>query len=109
MEHEKNIADQLTELFVSYKDELPYANLNDKNQYMGWVQDFRINIKDQGNIKLDLSNENDLFLLFVLAIVWSRSGPWENSAYFVAYLKIFEKSSPPHWKDTKIWVGCSRK
>ena len=36
---------------------------------------------------LDLTQENDLFVLFALAGAWSHTGAWENGAYFAAYLK----------------------
>lgn len=97
MTAEKQVAKKLINLFIDYQNELTYANLNEHNQYSGWVQNLKIQTIDNNEISLDLKEEEDLFLLFVLAIVWSRSGHWENSVYFVAYLKIFDKSSPSFW------------
>jgi hypothetical protein len=101
-EEEKRVANNLIESFLEKKNKLPYANIGDKNEYLGWVKNF--NLTDSSNdqkISLDLNNNNDLFLLFVLAIVWSRSGPWENSAYFVAYLKINKKDTIQYWINEK--------
>jgi len=99
MHTEQEIANNLIDIFIEHKHELSYTNVNKDNEYLGWVQDFKIHTINGNNIKLDLTSENDLFLLFVLSVVWSRSGHWENSAYFVTYLQIFDKSSPLQWLD----------
>ncbi|MBO0950883.1 hypothetical protein [Fibrella forsythiae] len=94
---ERASADKLTALFLKHKAHLAYANTGIDNSYSGWVSDFRLS-DDAGNrIRLDLRDDQDLFLLFVLAIVWSRTGPWENSAFFVAQLKTLQKHDPLYW------------
>ena len=50
-----------------------------------------------------------MFLLFVLAIVWSRTGPWENSAFFVSYLKIRRIDSYQFWIDNKNCIRESER
>ena len=92
------IANDLIRKFLKYKDELPYANIGDKNEYLGWVAYFQLTDSKSNAIKLDLTQNDDLFLLFVLAVVWSRTGQWENSAFFVSYLKITKKNTPTFWK-----------
>ena len=69
---------------------LPYANpTNNGSSYGGWVTNFHIHlIGEQEYMSLDLHQEVDLFLLFVLAVAWSRNDNWENSAFFVSYLKM---------------------
>lgn len=98
-EEEEKIASRLTSVFLEYANELQYANL-DNNKYQGWVSNFNLKVNGE-RFKLELNDENDLFLLFVLAIAWSRSGYWENSVYFVAYLKTYNKSRVEYWKDSK--------
>lgn len=101
--------------FLKKRAELSYANANAKNDgYGGWVTDFHIQLKDgtqKRKMALDL-NENeeaDLFLLFVLAVAWSRTGQWENSAFFVSYLKLVEElnsmSKIRKWVDGKLING----
>ena len=50
-------------------------------------------------MSLDLKTENDRFLLFALAVAWSRTGRWENAAYFVTYLKVYQKDFVEYWLD----------
>lgn len=52
---------------ISKKEKIPYINLDESNEYRGWVSDFRIKLPNGPLMKLDLKEENDLFLLFVLA------------------------------------------
>jgi hypothetical protein len=97
---------ELLEKFRANLDLLPYSNPADKknDSYGGWVKDFHIHRKKGDNISLNLcekDNDTDLFLLFVLAVIWSRSGPWEYSAFFVAYLK--ECEGLKNWDDVKAW------
>jgi len=99
--NERVIANRLIELFIEHNEELAYANLDANYRYSGWVRDFNIQTTGGENIALDLNIENDLFLMFVLAIAWSRPGHWENAAYFVAYLRCFDKSSPGYWSNTE--------
>lgn len=95
-------ADRLTALFLKHKDNknlLPYASTTPDNSYSGWVSDFRLTDPSGNRIKLDLRDGQDLFLLFVLAIGWSRSGSWENPAFMVAQLKMLNKHSTTYWMD----------
>jgi len=96
-EEEINIANKLITKFLEHKEQLPYANIGSKNEYLGWVNDFKLKDLNNNKIILDLKKENDLFLLFVLAVVWSRTGQWENSAFFVSYLKVSGKDSVSFW------------
>jgi len=96
---EKQKAERLIKVFLDNKHLLPYANINVDKVYQGWVVDFKLSDPNKKSISLDLTKENDLFLLFVLAIVWSRTGPWENSAYFVSYLKLNNKNTEKFWKN----------
>jgi hypothetical protein len=96
---EQDTANELVSKFLKYKDILPYANIGVRNEYLGWVADFQLKDSKNNTIKLDLSAANDLFLLFVLAVVWSRTGQWENSAFFVSYLKTEGKDSVSFWID----------
>lgn len=100
MEPEEVIAQRLTRLFLQNHQYLPYVNLDKNNTYLGWVSDFHFEVEGR-LMKLDLNQENDLFLLFVLSVVWSRPGQWENSAYFVTYLKSCGKISPYYWLTQK--------
>lgn len=69
--------------------------------YSGWVSNFHIyKLTDRTHSKplfLDLTLDNDLFLLFVLASCWSRTGQFENATYFVVYLKEFGFDNPKLW------------
>ena len=99
--NENVIANELISRFLANKDSLSYANTGSDNTYLGWVTDFRLSDSFDQKIRLDLRNVNDLFLLFVLAIVWSRTGPWENAAYFVAHLKVQGKHRPDFWSEKR--------
>lgn len=92
-------AKEISALFLYYKDTLPYANINNRNKYLGWCSNFNLYDGSNQRISLDLNCENDIFLLFVLAIFWSRSGPWENAAYFISYLKLNKKDHVDYWLD----------
>ena len=98
-ELEKIVADELINNFLIFKNELPYANIGENNKYKGWVNNFNLSTSSGQTIKLDLKKDNDLFLLFVLAIVWSRTGQWENSAFFVSYLRINKKDNVSYWSE----------
>ena len=66
---------------------LAYINIDNENKYRGWVADFGFRRKgDTENIKLNLHKEYDLFLLFFMASVWSRPGPFENAAFLIGAL-----------------------
>jgi len=83
------------------KEEIVYINLNEKDEYQGWVKDFGIEFSNGLKMSLDLKNEEDLFLLFILASSWSKTGPWENAAYFVSYLKFESKTELDYWLKTE--------
>lgn len=87
---------------IENKDKLSYVNLDDNNSYKGWTADFNIILPDNKKMYLDLNIESDLFLLFVLASSWSKTGPWENAAYFVSYLKYSKKDSIDLWLDNEF-------
>ena len=91
--------DHLIEAIIRNKQVLQYANLSEDNKYLGWVYDFNIKLPDGQRMYLDLKRDGDLFLLFILASAWSRTGPWENAAYFVTYLKLIHKDDPELWLD----------
>jgi len=80
-------------LFNRNKATLPYAKESPTGGYFGWTKDFNIRLKSKPKdiISLDLAKEPDLFLLFVLASAWSRSGRWEMPALFVSYLIAVKK------------------
>ena len=97
----------MIELFQKKRDNLSYAN--EKNgTYGGWVTDFHIRFKEM-NMALNLHEEADRFLLFVLAVAWSRTGQWENSAFFVSYLKLVKGLNSMqkirNWVDGKLING----
>lgn len=87
---------------IENKDKLSYVNLYDDNSYKGWTADFNIILPDNKKMYLDLNIESDLFLLFVLASSWSKTGPWENAAYFTTYLKYNKKDSINLWLDDEF-------
>ena len=95
--------EKLRNLTVKNELDLSYINLDDKGSYKGWVCDFRLKYKPTNQqIGLDLTKENDLFLLFVLASSWSKTGPWENALFFTSYLKINYDINKVLSKETKI-------
>ena len=59
--------EQLKQSVIESNNILPYINLNEKNEYKGWVTDFHIQFLDGSKMELNLTKEEDLFLLFVLA------------------------------------------
>lgn len=106
---EKDLKKYLIDLTIKNKDNFPYINLVENNivfnkfSYKGWVTDFNlINNEDSSIIKLDLRNEKDLFLLFVLASAWSRTGPWENAVFFTTYIKLKKDFNINTWSDSKF-------
>ena len=95
--------DKLRKLTINNKLDLSYINLDKKGCYKGWVCDFRLKHKPTNQqLGLDLSKENDLFLLFVLASSWSKTGPWENALFFTSYLKVNYDISKVLSRETKI-------
>lgn len=81
--------EKLIELTIKNPMKYAYINLDNENKYKGWVYDFRlVHVPSNQKLGLDLRKENDLFLLFVLASAWSRTGPWENAVFFTAHLKM---------------------
>lgn len=89
--------EKLIQSVIENKDNLIYINLNENHQYKGWTSNFNIKLPNDENMKLDLSKEEDLFLLFVLASSWSKTGPWENAALFTTYLKLSNKDKIKLW------------
>ena len=90
----------LMSIFKTHITSLPYANPTPGNvSYGGWVSDLKTYDQTKGKRKLslDLTKENDLFLLFVLASCWSRTSKYEQSVYFTVYLKEEGKDSPSYW------------
>ena len=91
--------DRLKEAVIENKGVIPYINLNDENKYKGWTHNFGIKLPNNEYMKLNLENEGDLFLLFVLASSWSKTGQWENAAFFTTYLKHNDKHKLGLWLD----------
>lgn len=89
---------QLISSVIENKIKLPYINLHKDNSYRGWTSNFNIQLPNNEKMYLDLNIESDLFLLFVLASLWSKTGPWENAAYFTTYLKYSNKD------DINLWI-----
>lgn len=93
--------------FIAASASLAYANLDDAGKYKGWVSEFSVPLLNGSSVRLDLRQERDLFLLFVLAVVWSRTGPWENAVYFVVWMKLSHKDIPAQWID-ELFVARER-
>lgn len=91
--------ERLIAAVIKNKNTLSYINLNSNNEYQGWTHDFNIVLPSGINMRLDLNKEEDLFLLFVLASSWSKTGPWENAAFFTTYLKESNKAKIELWLD----------
>lgn len=94
--------DKLINAVIRNKNKISYINLNEKNEYRGWTSDFNIILPNGTNMRLNLFRENDLFLLFVLASSWSKTGPWENAAFFTTYLKLNNKDIKELWLDSNF-------
>lgn len=88
---------KLIKAVIANQTKIPYICLNENNEYIGWTADFRYKLPNDENMKLDLSIDKDLFLLFVLASAWSRSGYWEDATFFAGYLKY------KGMNDYKVW------
>ena len=93
------VKERLINAVIKNKDRLSYINLNANNEYQGWTYDFNIILPNGVKMSLDLRREEDLFLLFVLASSWSKTGPWENAAFFTTYLKGSKKAKVDLWLD----------
>ena len=91
--------ERLKNAVIENKDNLSYINLDSNNNYKGWTSNFGIKLPNDEYMKLDLKKENDLFLLFVLASSWSKTGQWENAAFFTTYLKYYDKNKLDLWLD----------
>ncbi|MFO7815998.1 MAG: hypothetical protein R6V14_09790 [Halanaerobiales bacterium] len=91
--------DRLKDAVIENKDVIPYINLDAENKYKGWTHNFGIKLPNNEDMKLNLENEGDLFLLFVLASSWSKTGQWENAAFFTTYLKHYDKHKLDLWLD----------
>lgn len=104
IDKEREISNLLISKFLEQKNNISYANIGPRDEYLGWVLDFNLKHNNCHRIGLDLRKENDLFLLFVLAVVWSRSGQWENSVYFVSYLKTSKKDTKKYWSNELNYI-----
>lgn len=91
----ENIIEKLKRLVIEKKDEFPYINIENWI-YMWWVSNFWFKYNNK-SINLNLNNEDDLFILFILAIWWSRSWNWENPAVLCAYIKENNKGNYTYW------------
>ena len=89
--------DKLIKAVIKNKEKLSYINIGKDNKYEGWTSNFNIKLPNNEKMKLDLNEEYDLFLLFVLASSWSKTGPWENAAFFTTYLKLNNKDKIDLW------------
>lgn len=89
----------LIKAVIQKKENISYINLDKDNKYLGWTHDFNLVLPSGERMRFDLKEGNDLFLLFILASSWSKTGPWENAAYFVTYLKKENKADIDFWKD----------
>ena len=90
---------RLINAVIKNKDSLSYVNLDENNGYKGWTDDFNLHLSNGEKMRLNLFREEDQFLLFVLASSWSKTGPWENAAYYTTYLKDGNKSDIAMWLD----------
>lgn len=79
-----------------------YDSKYEDNSYKGWIVDLNIILPGNEKMYLDLNIESDLFLLFILASSWSKTGPWENAAYFITYLKYNKKHNINLWIDDEF-------
>jgi hypothetical protein len=97
---------ELIAAVIARRNDFPYLIIDDNNRYEGWVSDFRFNCgnneEDAEPMNLDLTVDADIFLLFVLASAWSRTGPWENAAILTAYLKHKGWGNYQEWIDNNI-------
>ncbi len=65
--------DKLIKAVIKNKEKLSYINIGKDNKYEGWTSNFNIKLPNNEKMKLDLNEEDDLFLLFVLASSWSKT------------------------------------
>ena len=108
-----NIA-RLNSVITASRSRLAYINLSvtgGVSSYSGWISNFHIyKLSDPSHshpLFLDLTKDNDLFLLFVLASCWSRTGQFENATYFTVYLKEKEYDNPTLWLNS-VFVNSER-
>jgi hypothetical protein len=75
------------------------GRLDKDGKYTGWVGP--VASSSGPSLQLNLSLENDQFLLYCLASAWSATGPWENAATLIYTIKNFayERASPHAWLD----------
>lgn len=90
---------KLIKAVIANQTKIPYICLNENNEYTGWTSNFRYSLPNGENMKLDLNTDEDLFLLFVLASAWSRSGYWEDATFFAGYLKYKGMNDYTIWCD----------
>jgi len=114
---EEIVDEKLSKTAEVKKNKFSYLNCNPNKRnskkdpkycYAGWVSAFHIKLPNGESMKLDLSQKKDLFLLFVLAVAWSRLGQWENAACFVTYLRYMSKNEGKDYDNYKCWAGEGR-
>lgn len=97
LEIDNSMIKKLIYLTIKNKNSIPYINLDNNNKYLGWTNNFKIKLPSEQYMSLNLKKEEDLFLLFVLASAWSRTGQWENAAFFTTYLRYYNKTNFVSW------------
>ena len=65
---------ELINAVIEKKNEISYINLDENNRYLGWTHDFGLTLPDHSRMRLDLHNESERFLLFVLASAYPNHG-----------------------------------
>ena len=78
------------------------GRLDKYGNYTGWVGSKNLS-NEKNSLVLELSEDNDQFLLYCLASAWSASGQWENAAVLIYTIKNHcpDLSSPLAWRDEK--------
>lgn len=91
---------KLIDLCIKNKNtqDFPYLKISDQNKYAGWVSNFNLcTTRENKIIKLNLTQEKELFLLFVLATAWSRSGLWENAVFLTSHYLLNDNWEIKNW------------
>lgn len=74
------------------------AQLDPTGSYKGWVSDFGYTLVDGRSFSLDLSDSRQWWPLLLLAVGWSYSGQWENSAAFLGVLAELDFLDYSKWQ-----------
>lgn len=101
--------DKLIQATIKNKEVISYINLDENNNYRGWVSNFGFDLPNGDRMCLDLSIDKDLFLLFVLAASWSKTGPWENAAFFTSCLKFYNFDNYQLWLNRNDTIANKEK